>query len=138
MWTLINQKAEKHRASTMVRSPPDEFDPEKDEFDEFDDEPGQAHKPESEQQLLSDDDKYVMECLCRFLRKNKNLVHVDLSHTNLSEKALWYFGKTMRRAKSLRALHLTGNPGITDRVVDYLQRRAHCIHIKEQNFIDFS
>jgi hypothetical protein len=44
----------------------------------------------------------------------------------MSEKILWYFGKALRRTKSLRAIHLSGNPGITKRLIDYLKKRVHC------------
>jgi hypothetical protein len=44
----------------------------------------------------------------------------------MSEKILWYFGKALRRTKSLRAIHLSGNPGITKRLIDFFKKRVHC------------
>ena len=80
--------------------------------------------------------QHTIECLCKFIKRNKNLVHVDFSHTGLTEKQMWYFGRTMRRSYSLRSLHLSGNPGITRRLKDYLQARAHCSAPVIQNTID--
>lgn len=81
----------------------------------------------------------LVENLSVFLKHNPVLIHVDVSNTGLSEKQLWYFGKVMRRSRSLRALHLCGNPGITKRLVDYLHGRARCIKdCGVVHFIDFS
>jgi len=62
----------------------------------------------------------AIENLCNFIKKNTSLIHADFSHTGLNEKQLWYFGRAMRRSKSLRSLHLCGNPGITPRLKEYL------------------
>jgi hypothetical protein len=37
----------------------------------------------------------------------------------------------------MRALHLSGNPGITSKLLEYLKERTHSIHVK-LNFIDFT
>jgi len=79
----------------------------------------------------------AIENLCTMIKKNTALIHADFSNTGLNEKQLWYFGRAMRRSKSLRALHLCGNPGITPRLKTYLHDRAHCRHEEEINQIDF-
>lgn len=57
----------------------------------------------------------------------------------MSEQILWYFGKALRRTKSLRAIHLSGNPGISQRLIDYLKIRVHCsAEEEERNTIDFT
>lgn len=76
-----------------------------------------------------------MENLTNFIKRNNYLIHADLSNTGLNERALWYFGRAMRRSKSIRGLHLSGNPGITPRLIEYLKNRAHCIH-EEDRFLD--
>lgn len=85
---------------------------------------------------ISDQARVCIENLCQFVQKNKNLIHVDLSNTGLSEKQMWFFGRALRRSKSIRCLHLSGNPGITRRLKDYLCERAHCIRQEPRNTID--
>jgi hypothetical protein len=101
------------------------FDDEKDQTDVFTGE-------------LSKNATQAIENLCNFIKRNKVLVHADFSHTGLSEKMLWYFGRTLRRSKSIRALHLSGNPGITDRLKAYLSERAHCKVDEGDNIIDMA
>ena len=99
-----------------------------------------VYVPQASQSSLSDKDmadtfgdeltpnaKHAIENLSKFIKKDPVLIHVDLTNCGLNEKQLWYFGKTLRRSKSLRALHLCGNVGITGRVLNYLSDRAHCI-----------
>ena len=75
--------------------------------------------------------------LCDFIKRNRRLIHLDLSHTGLVEAQLWQFGAALRRSKSLRAFHLSGNPGITDRVIRYLAERAHALYFPTLNCIEF-
>lgn len=81
--------------------------------------------------------RVAIENLVNFIKKNKFLIHADLSFTGMSEKQLWYFGRAMRRSFSLRGLHLSGNPGITPRLKAYLSQRARCMDEEPDNFIDF-
>lgn len=55
----------------------------------------------------------IVYYLGKFIKRNKNLIHLDLSHTQLTEGMLWWIGSTLTRAPSLSSLHLSGNPGIT-------------------------
>ena len=71
------------------------------------------------------------------IKRNKNLIHIDLSHTNLSSSSMWHFGKSMRRAKNLRAIHLSGNPGITTKLIDDITQRIHGIKREKPNMINF-
>lgn len=87
---------------------------------------------------LDENSKSIMTNLCKFIARNKNLIHADFSHTGLNEKMLWYFGRTMRRTHSLRSLHLSGNPGISKRLKQYLHKRAHCADKIEVNIIDMN
>ena len=75
---------------------------------------------------LSRNAKRAMENLCRFIRRNTVLNHVDLSYCGMNEQMLWYFGRTLRRSKSIRGLHLSSNPGITERLIEYFKDRMHC------------
>ena len=103
----------------------DDVDRDKDRLDEFDEE-------------LTEAATTSIEFLVKFIKRNRALIHADFSNTGLNEKQLWYFGRAMRRSKSLRSLHLSGNPGITDRLIAYLTERAHCIPEQPTNELDFS
>ena len=121
--TLKNGKKKKVKVAAKDDFEYTEFDEEKDKTEEF-------NEP------LSRNAKRALEHLCRFIRRNPVLNHVDLSHCGMNEQMLWYFGRTLRRAKSLRGLHLSGNPGITERLIEYLRDRIHCKTDKsERNYI---
>ena len=49
---------------------------------------------------------------------------------------MWHIGPTLRRSKSIRAIHLNGNQ-VTDRIVQFLVERTHG-HLFTHNDIDFS
>lgn len=51
----------------------------------------------------------MVDDLVTFVKKNPNIVHVDLSNTGLIEKHLISFGVALRRTKSLRSIHFSGN-----------------------------
>lgn len=110
---------------THVDSYYEPFEYEKDRLDVF-------------RKKLDENSKSIMTNLCKFIARNKNLIHADFSHTGLNEKMLWYFGRTMRRTHSLRSLHLSGNPGISKRLKQYLHKRAHCANKIELNIVDMN
>ena len=58
---------------------------------------------------LKEETTNMIEMLCTFLKRNKNLIHVDLSYTGLLEDHLKQLSAALRRAKCLLAIHLTGN-----------------------------
>ena len=74
---------------------------------------------------LTEFNQEVLDCLSDFTKYNAKLIHLDLQKTGLSEPILRYFGKILRRAQSLRAIHLCGNPGLSVGLVEYLQERIH-------------
>lgn len=77
----------------------------------------------------------IVYYLGKFIKRNKNLIHLDLSHTQLTEGMLWWLGSTLTRAPSLASLHLSGNPGITSELKRQLQLRIRCKKITTQNKI---
>lgn len=50
-----------------------------------------------------------MNCFKDFVKYNPNLVELDLSNTKLSNAAIYYLCYCLRRASSLKTLHLCGN-----------------------------
>ena len=62
-------------------------------------------------------DELVEEHLCRFLRRNKKLAHVDLTKTGLRERHLLQIAGVLRKCRALVAIHLSDNdilPGTVD------------------------
>ena len=68
----------------------------------------------------------VVKYLSTLIKRNKNLVHLDLTQTQLTEHMLWRIGMCLSRAKSLAAIHFSGNPGITPSLKEYLTERIRC------------
>jgi len=67
-----------------------------------------------------------MDNLLKFIKYNKNLIHLDLSYTRLDEMMILALGTSLRRAKSLVGVHFSGNPGVTEKTASYLFERVHC------------
>ena len=68
------------------------------------------HKKEPHHKL-DDYTQSLLDNLSRFIKYNKHLIHLDLSYTRLDEMMITALGTALRRAKSLIAVHLSGNPG---------------------------
>lgn len=62
---------------------------------------------------------------------------MDLSNTGLTEPMMVHFGQALRRAKSLRSIHLCGNIGVTQSLVEYLTERTHGSKYTQINNIEF-
>ena len=67
-------------------------------------------------QTVLETETRVKEQLYSFLRINKKLVHLDLTATNLSETAILHILPAIKRTKALQGIHLSGNPGVTEKV----------------------
>lgn len=51
---------------------------------------------------------------CQYIHKNQNLIHLNLRETGMSELCLMELLKNgIAKSKSLLAVHLCGNPGLT-------------------------
>ena len=59
------------------------------------------------------------------IKKNKKLVHINLDSVGFYESQICLIGKAMRRAKSLVAIHLSDNPGTSERVTQFVQSLVH-------------
>lgn len=51
----------------------------------------------------------IMDCFKQFIKYNPKLVELDLSNTKLTNTAIIYLCYCLRRASSLKTLHLCGN-----------------------------
>ena len=62
-----------------------------------------------EEKALNEDEEEILENLGKFIKYNKCLLILDLSHTGLQENLLRELVTCLRRAKSLLILDLSGN-----------------------------
>ncbi len=74
-----------------------------------------------------------MDNLTRFIKYNKHLIHLDLSYTRLDDMMITLLGTSLRRAKSLVAVHFTGNPGVKQGQCEFLHGRVHCRDHKDRD-----
>ena len=70
-------------------------------------------KGRSKRAELYEHNSKVSLLLAKFIKRNKSLMHLDLTSTQMTEIMLWTVGKALSRAPSLQGIHLSGNPGIT-------------------------
>ena len=75
--------------------------------------------------LLSPFNQEVVECFRNFIKYNLHLVHVNLERTGLVEPAIRFLASLLRKSQALRCLHLCGNPGISERLVNWIRARIH-------------
>jgi len=97
---------------------------------------------EKNEEVLTEQAERVIKHLHKFLKLDPLLVHVELTNVGLCDKMLETFGVALRRSKSLKALHLSGNPGLSDRskaekLIDFLVKRAHAVKVDSHNVINF-
>ena len=71
--------------------------------------------------------KKVIKHLSTLIKRNKSLIHLDLSQTQLTEYMLWKIGVCLSRAKSLASIHLSGNQGVTPTLKELLAERIRSL-----------
>lgn len=76
--------------------------------------------------LLVSDADHSLKKITRLIKYNKSLLHLNLSHTGLTEHQVREIGTSLRRGRSILVLHLSGNPGVTEDIKSYLQERVRC------------
>jgi hypothetical protein len=60
-------------------------------------------------------------------------MHLDLTSSGLTELIIYEITKSMRRAKSLLAIHLSGNPGLTYKNQDFIFERLKLRPVEEMD-----
>ena len=68
-----------------------------------------ALRHENEEHDLRDHNEDLLNNLRNFIKKNKQLIHLDLTSTNLTEYMIWQLGSSLRRAKSVASVHFCNN-----------------------------
>jgi len=61
--------------------------------------------------------------LSGFIKYNAKLVHIDLQTNRLPAPIIRQLGHILTRATSLQAIHLCGNEGITEEMIEWLVNR---------------
>lgn len=68
----------------------------------------------------------ILNYLSRLIKFNMKLGHVDLTCTGLTKYVIYELGRTFARSRALLAVHLSGNPGLSDDNKTYLNKRIKC------------
>ena len=79
-----------------------------------------------EEERLTEDEEQIIENLGKFIKYNKQLLYLNLSHTQIGTNLLKRIVICLRRAMSLLVLDISGNIGITDQLREYLSGRIRC------------
>lgn len=80
-----------------------------------------AEKP-SPQELAR---REVITGLCKFLKYNTNLQHLNLTNTGLDHEIIYALAnEALTKARSLVCLHLCDNPGITADNIEFIKYRV--------------
>lgn len=56
----------------------------------------------------------LIDCIAKFIRRNKQLIHLNLEDCGLSYPMMKELLPAIKRSRSLQAIHLCGNPGLTE------------------------
>ena len=64
-----------------------------------------------------------MDGLKEFIKYNPMLFHIDLQTTGLPAQIIRDIGHVLTRATSLQSIHLCGNEGINDQMIEWLRKR---------------
>ena len=70
----------------------------------------------------------MSKLLEKFISHNRSLLHIDLSDTGLTHFMLLRLGNAMNISPSLLAIHLSGNPGITETQVKRLAAKINATY----------
>jgi len=68
----------------------------------------------------------IVGSLCSFIRRNKKLMHLDISYCGLKNDNILEISKAVRKSRSLLAIHLSGNlisDEVKKKIRDHLQPR---------------
>ena len=77
-----------------------------------------------------------MAKITKFMKHNKNLLHLDLSNTGLNEQMVRTIATALKRSRSIVSLHLTGNPGVTPEAKEFLFERVRCCRPRPNIFTE--
>ena len=73
---------------------------------------------------MSNSMTHIMK-LCKFIKMNSNLMHLNLSGMGMTTEMMWAFAKALRRTKSMVSLHLSQNNGDCEELRNWFYERSH-------------
>lgn len=79
-----------------------------------------------EGKALDEYEEETLENLGKFIKYNKQLQELNLSHCQIKFNLLRELLSCLRRSKSLLVLNVNGNPGITDELRSIINDKIHC------------
>jgi Ran GTPase-activating protein (RanGAP) involved in mRNA processing and transport len=79
-----------------------------------------------EQSTSVENETFLLALLGKMIKHNQHLLHLDLSSIGLGARMIEGIGEALRKAKSLLCIHLSGNPGLTEPVMNALIKRIRC------------
>lgn len=68
------------------------------------------------------------------IKRNKQLTHLNLVSTGLTELMIVELAIAIRRSKSLLSVHLCGNRGVTDRIKDFVRTKIRATDASTRTF----
>jgi len=127
---LANRKTNRKR-----KDPPKESINEKDEL--LAKMLGEESTQRPKKKLFNENEKKVVDLLQLMLSSNSNLMHLDLSECGLSADMLLEISRSIKFSMSLIAVHLSGNPGLTQYVKNKIIQRLSASYEKQHNMNSF-
>lgn len=82
------------------------------------------------------EEREIIDELGQLIKHNGKLLHLNLTQTALTKPMLMAIAGVMRRAKSLLALHLTGNPGVDDDLKKQMHEKVVARPMVVHQYID--
>jgi len=76
---------------------------------------------------LDEDEEEILQNLGKFMKNNKQLQEVNLSHCQIKHNLLRELCSCLRRSKSILVLNVNGNPGVSDELRKYLSEKIRCL-----------
>ena len=74
----------------------------------------------SKEEGISPENKKILKCLSNFIKYNLNLSHLDLQATGLNDSAIRFIVQQVSQSHSLQNVHLCGNEGISQALVEWI------------------
>ena len=71
------------------------------------------------------------EAIYKFIRRNQNVQHINLTSCNLNQVMLSRIALGAKNSFSLMAIHFSNNPGVTPAVKAYLQVKLRASYMKD-------
>ena len=67
----------------------------------------------------------VVTCFKDFIKYNTKLTHLNIERCGLIAPAIIFITGLLRKSQALRCLHLCGNMGLSQELVEWMRHRIH-------------